>query len=145
MYISWLLKFLGMFFCAKLTKPCPHARTFQLVSQQSLVSINNKNPKIVTKRPRVATTVPSDTQRHHWGFGIPGYTFGSSIQARANPTTFLGFCSPGDYRQYIESPMGASTFNSTEKSLTFTIYDCILRIRPKRVCYSTKVSLWTSN
>ena len=49
-----------------------------------LTSINNKNPNILTKRPPVAT-VPSGTQRHHWGIGIPGYTFGSSIQARAIP------------------------------------------------------------
>ena len=57
-----------------------------------------------------------------------------------NPTIFLRLCSPGDYRQSIESPMGVPTFNSTEKALTFTIYDCILRIRPKNVCYLTKVS-----
>ena len=69
MYIWWLLTFLGCFFCGKLTKPCRHARTFQLVSQKSLESINNKNPKIFTKRPLVATTVPSGTQRHHWGIG----------------------------------------------------------------------------
>ena len=77
--------FLGVFFYGKLTKPCRHARTFQLVSQQNLTSINNKNLNILTKRPPVATTVPSGTQRHHWGIGIPGYTFGSSIQARAIP------------------------------------------------------------
>ena len=58
----------------------------------------------------------------------------------SNPTTFLGLCSPGDYRQSIESPMGVPTFNSTEKALTFIIYDCILRIRSKKVCYLTKVS-----
>ena len=48
------------------------ARTFQLVSQQSLASINNKNPQNFNKRPPVATTIPSGTQRHHWGIGIPG-------------------------------------------------------------------------
>ena len=48
--------------------------------------------------------------------------------------------SPGDYRQSIESPMDVPTFNSTEKALTFNIYYCILRIRPKKVCYLTKVS-----
>ena len=97
MYIWWLLKFLGVFFCGKLTKSCRHARTFQLVIQQSLASNNNKNPIILTKRPPVATlannnnknptilstTVPSGTRRHPWGIGIPGYTLGSSIQARA--------------------------------------------------------------
>ena len=34
--------------------------------------------------------------------------------------TFLVLCSPVDYRQSIESPIGVPTFNSTEKSLTFT-------------------------
>ena len=71
MYIWWLLTFLGwVFFCGKLTKPCRHARTFQLVSQQSI----NKHLKILTKRTPVATTVPSGTQRHPWALvyrGIP--------------------------------------------------------------------------
>ena len=72
-----------VFFCENLTKPCRHARTLQLFNQQSLASIKNKNPTILTKRPPVASTVPSGTQRHHWGIGKPGYTFGSSIQAHA--------------------------------------------------------------
>ena len=58
----------------------------------------------------------------------------------SNPSTFLGFCSPGDYRQSIQSPIGVPTFNSTENALTFTIYDCILRIWPPKVFYLTKVS-----
>ena len=81
-YSWWLLKFLEVFFCGKLTKPCRQARTFQLISQQVLTS---KTLKILTKRSPVATTVPSGTQRHHWGIDISGYTFGSSIQARAFP------------------------------------------------------------
>ena len=51
--------------------PC---QNFPLVSQQSVASINNKNPTILTKRLPVATTVPSGTQRHHWAlvyWGIP--------------------------------------------------------------------------
>ena len=106
----------GCFFCGKLTKHYRHARTFQLVSQltgqpvampelsnwsvsqlvsqQSLASINNKNPKILTKRPPVATTVPSGTQRHHVGIGILGYTFGSSIQARTIPPPSWGSALP---------------------------------------------------
>ena len=91
-YIWWLLKFVGVFFVWKAYQTCRHARTFQLVSQQSLASINNKTPKILTKRPPVATTVPSGTQRHHWGIGIPGYTFGCSIQTRAIPQPSWGSC-----------------------------------------------------
>ena len=90
MYIWWLLKLLGVFFCGKLTKFCRFARTVQLVSQRSLASINNKNPTILTKRLPVVTTVPSGTQHHHYGIGILGYTFGSSIQARAIPSPSWG-------------------------------------------------------
>ena len=36
--------------------------------------------------------------------------------------------------------MGVPKFNSTEKALTSTIYDCIPRIQPKKVCYLTKAS-----
>ena len=43
-------------------------------------------------------------------------------------------------RQSIESPMGVPIFNYTENTLKFAIYDCVLRLRPKEVCYLTKVS-----
>ena len=102
MYISWLLKFVGVF-CGKLTKPCRHARTFQLVSQQSLASINNKNQIFLTKRPPVATTVPSGTQRHHWEHWYTGVYHRIFDPGPSNPTTFLGLCFPGDYRQSIVS------------------------------------------
>ena len=59
-----------------------------------LTNINNKNPKILTKRPPVAITVPAGTQRHHCAIGIPGYTFGSSIQARAIPPPSWGSAPP---------------------------------------------------
>ena len=49
----------GVFFGGKLIKPCHHARTFQLVSQQNLASFINRKPKILTKLPSVATTVLS--------------------------------------------------------------------------------------
>ena len=115
MYIWWLLKFLGVFF---------------------VCVINNKTHTILTKRPPVATTVPSGI------IGALVYRVYLRIfdSGPSNPTTFLGLCSPGDYRQSIESSMGVPTFNSTEKSLAFTIYDCILIIRPKEVYYLTKVS-----
>ena len=68
----------------------------------------------------------------HWYTGIYLRIFDPGP---SNATTFLGHCSPGDYRQSIESSMGVPIFNSTENALTFTIYDCILRIRSKKVCY----------
>ena len=50
----------------------------------------------------------------------------------SNHTTFQGLCSPGDHMQSVEFQMGVPIFNTTETALTFTIYDCILRIRKKR-------------
>ena len=126
MYIWWLLKCGG---CGKLTKPYRHSRTFQVVSQRSLACINNKNSNILTKWPPVATTRPSGTQRHHWSIGVGGYTFGSSIQARAIPPPSWGSALPVTT---IESPMGVLIYNSAEKALAFAIYDCIRRIRPNR-------------
>ena len=85
-YIWWLLKFFGCFFVKR---------------------INNKNPKILTKRPPVATTAPSGTQCHHWGIGIPGYTFGSSIQAEQShhlPEALLSRWLQAVYRVFNERP-----------------------------------------
>ena len=119
----------GCFFCGKFTKLCRHARTFQLV----LSSCQN---------------FPTGPLRHpapslgHWYTGVYLRIFDPGP---SNSTTFLELCFPGDYRQSIESPMGVPTFNPTEKSLTFTIYDCILRIRPKRCVIWRKLALWTSN
>ena len=85
------LNFWGCFYCGKLTKPWRHARTFQLVNQQSLASINNKNPKILTKK--TAACSHHCSLRHpapslgHW---YTGYTFGSSIQALAIPPPSWG-------------------------------------------------------
>ena len=124
MYIWWLLKCLGVFFLWKAYQTLWSCQNFppgqqSLASinkayqtlwsceifppdQQSLASINNKNPAILTKRTPVATTVPSGTQRHQWGIGIRGHTFGSLIQARAIPTPSWGSALPVT----IESPMG---------------------------------------
>ena len=68
MYIWWFLKFLVVFFCGKLTKPCRHPRTVQLLPCQNFptcLSANPgkyyKEPKILTKRLPVVTTVLSGT------------------------------------------------------------------------------------
>ena len=60
----------------------------------------------------------------------------------SNPTTFLGLCSPSDFRQSMESPMGVTTFKSTEKAHTSTTYDCILRIWQKR-CVISSINIKT--
>ena len=97
-------------FCGKLTKPCRHARTFQLVSQHSLASTNNKKPQNFNKPAACSHHCPL---RHpaqslgHWYTGVYLRIFDSGP---SNPTTFLGLCSPGDYRQSIQSPMGVPIF-----------------------------------
>ena len=88
MYIWWLLKFVGFFV-------------------ESL-------QKIFTKRPPVATTVPSGTQRHHWGIGIPGYTFESSIQARAIPSS-----SGGSAPRWLQTVYRVSNFMAAILSAIF--------------------------
>ena len=103
---------------------------------------NKQNPKILTKRLPVATTVPSGTQHHHLGHWYTGVYLRIFDPDPSNPTTFLGLCSLDDYRQSIESPMGILTFNSTEKALKFTIYYCILRLQPRQFDIWRNLSLW---
>ena len=98
---------LWVFFCGKLTKPCRHARTFQLVSQQSVASINNKNHNILTKRPPVATNVPSGTQRHHWGLvyrGIPSDLRSRPEQSHHLPGALLSRWLQAVYRDSNRRP-----------------------------------------
>ena len=58
-----------------------------------------------------------------------------------NPTNLLGALLTRDYRQSIESPMGVPTVKSTEATLTFTIFDCVLRLRPTKVLLYTNYTI----
>ena len=58
----------------------------------------------------------------------------------SNPSTLLGLCSPVDDRQCIKSPMSVAKINSTEKALSLTICDCILRFRSKKVVFYVNFS-----
>ena len=137
MYIWWLLKFVEVFFFWKAYQTLSRCQNFPTAQPAKLVKLTTKTQKL---KKNAACN-------HHCPLRHPAPSLGqwyTVVYLRifdpgpSNPTTFLGLCSPGDYRQSIESPMGVSTFNCTEKSLTFTIYDCILRIRSKKVCYLTK-------
>ena len=75
------LHFLRCFLCGKLTETCHCVRIALKVSQQSVASIINKHYKILINRLYVGTAVHSGTQRLHFGIGVAGYTFRSSIQA----------------------------------------------------------------
>ena len=129
------LNFWGCFFVESLRNP---------VAIPELASINNKNPTILTKRPPVAITVPSGTQRHPWALvyrGIP-----SDLRSRpSNSTTFLGLCSPGDYRQSIESPMGVPP-STLQKRRSHSLFMIIFwEYGQKRCVIWRKLALRTSN
>ena len=115
--------------------------------------LSTKKTGILTKRPPVAATAsvkyfqqksqhfykmaawsyhcPLWHEHRHWFIGIPGYTFHPD---QSIPTTFLcsAYLVTTGSLHSTESPMGVLTFNSTENTLKFTIYDYILRFRQKR-------------
>ena len=144
MYIWWLLKFCGVSFCGNFTKPCRHARTFQLVSQKSLASINNKNPTIFTKRPLVATTVPSGTQRHHWGIGIPGIP--SDLRSRPEQSHHLPGALLPQWLQAVCSLQWASQPSTLQKMRLHLLFMIVFWEYGKKRCVIwRKLALWTSN
>ena len=94
MYIWWFLNFCVIF----LWKACHDVKTVHLISPQSLASFINKNSNIFTKWS-VANTVNSGTNT----------IIGALVYLRIfdsipnNSTTFLGLCSPCEYRLLIVS------------------------------------------
>ena len=141
MYFWWLLNFLLVFFCGKLTKPCRHVQTFQLASQQSLASIIKKKNKIFNKTAACRChNCPLWHEHHHWGICIPGYIFRSLIQARTISPPSWG-SAPRWLQAVYRVSNGRPPFNSTEKVLKFTIYDCILRLW-KKVWFWWYLSFW---
>ena len=121
-FIWWLLKFLVVFFCGKLTKPCCHARTFKLVSQQSLTSIIfNKSAACIHHHCPL-------WHKHVTGAlvyrGIP-----SDLRTRPEIHHLPGALLPSWWLQAVYSlPKGDPTFNYTEKALELTIYDYDLKL-----------------
>ena len=117
-----------------LTKPCDRqvcsstahqvsqVSQVRQVSQQSLTSTYNKSQNInkitdCSHHCLLRSPVPS---MGHWYIGVClrfYYDLGPS-----NPTTFLGLCTSGDYRQWIESLVGVSTFNYSTQVHWFGIY-----------------------
>ena len=79
------------FLCGVITKSRRHARTAQLVSQQSLASIINKKQKQNC----------GQYEQRHCGIDIPGYTFGSMIEGRAIPPPSGGSAPRGLQAIYI--------------------------------------------
>ena len=126
--------FVCCFHCGKLPNVCHCVGIAQNDSQQSVASTIIKYHTALTERLTVATADLSGTQRIHWGIGVPGI-LSDFRSSPSSPTTFLGLCSLGDYRQCIESPLIGPAFNSTEIGLTFTIYDCVLTLRSKKVLF----------
>ena len=138
-FFDGFINFWGCFFVESLPNPVAMPELSNWSASKAWQVLTTKTPNF-NKRAACSHHCP---HRHpapslgHWYTGVYLRIFDLGL---SNPTTFLGLCSSGDYRQSKESPMDVPTFNSTEKSLTFTIYDCIPRIRPKNMCYLTKVS-----
>ena len=120
----------GVFvFAESLSKPVAK-RELSNWSVSKAWQVLTKKIKILRKRPAVATCLLMHAAPT-FGNWFTGVYLRIIYLGPSNHTTFQGLCSPGDYRQSIESPVGVPTFNSTEKALIFTIYDCILRTRPQ--------------
>ena len=115
------------FLCENLTKPYHCVRIAQKVSHQSVPSIINKRHTILTKRLSVAIVIIGELV--YWG--VPSHLWSIPEQFHHLPGALL----PGNNRQCVESPMDFVTISSTEKPLTLTICDCILRFRSKRVLF----------
>ena len=118
------------FLCGKLAKPC---HCIRIAKSQSA-----KHGKYYQQTPShfINTAVFSHRcpLRHpapwsgHWYAGIYRRTFDPGP---CNPTTHLWLRAAGYYLQSIECQMDVPSFNSSEKALTITIYDCVLRFRSK--------------
>ena len=124
MYFLWLLKFLVFFLFESLPSRAamPNWCFFLFESLPIRTAMPNfptcqpaRPGKYYQQKPQNKKKMAACSHRchlckehRHLCIGIPGYTFGSVIQAPSpsNLTTFLGLCSPDDYRQSIESPMG---------------------------------------
>ena len=139
MYNWWLVKFVGVFFCGMLTKPCRHDRTFKLVSQQSWASINNKNSKILTKRLAVATTVPSGTQRQSGGIGIPGIP--SDLRSRPELSHHLPAALLSRWLQEVHRVFNGRRNRQLYRKDAYIhhFYDCVLWMRPKKLTFINKL------
>ena len=94
-YIWRFLWFFVAFSLRKANQTMPQCQNCPTVSQQCVASFFYKHLNILTKPLLIATAVPTGTQRHHRGIGIPGYTFVSSIQARSIPPPSSGCAHTG--------------------------------------------------
>ena len=90
---------------------------YRLTASKWITFIKNENDEFIIFLHFYVYLMAS----HHCPLRHPAPSFGHCYTGYifdpgpSNPTTFLGLCSPCDYRQSIESPMGVPTFNSIEK------------------------------
>ena len=116
---------------------CRHARTAQLVSQQSLASTINKVPKLLTKRLPVATTVPIRTNTVigalvYWG--IPSDLRSRPEQFYHLPGALLTWWLQVANRVYNGHPH----LQLYRKSTYFHYLWLYFQIKAKKVWYLTK-------
>ena len=88
---------------------------------------------------------PSGTQHHHWGLGIPGYTFGSSIQARAIPPPSWG-SAPSVTTGSLSSLQWTSPPSTLQKRHSHSLFMIVFwEYGQKRCVIWRKLALCTSN
>ena len=131
MYISWFfLHFWWCFFVESLANRAAMPELFNW-------SINKKTPYF-----NRTTACPLWPEYRHWGIGIPGNTFGYTIQAWTI-SHLPGARLPRWLQVSIEFPTDVSVFNATEKIVfIFTIYDYIFRLRQIRCDIWRNLSHW---
>ena len=131
MYIWLLLKFVWVFFV------------------ESLPNMKNKNSQILTKRSPVAITVPSGTQRHHWGIGIPALYRGIHSDLRSRPEQSHHL--PGALlSQWVQAVYRVSNGRSPpsilQKRRLHSLFMIVFGEYGKQICVTwRKLALWTSN
>ena len=119
----------GVFFAEN----CHCVRIALKVSQQSVASIINKQCKILINRLYVGTAVHSGIQRHHWGIGLAGYTFTSSIQARAIAPPSSGSAPPVTTGSLWSLQWASPPSTLQKRPLPALFIGCFLRFRSKKV------------
>ena len=124
--------FCGVFFLRKSYQTMPLYQNCPICQSAKSAKYYRQTSQILTKRLSVATVIIGALVHR----GVSSHPLSMPEQFHHLPGALL----PGDNRQCIESPMGIAITSSTEKSLTLTICDCILRFRSKKVLFYVNIT-----
>ena len=119
--------FCGVFFLRKSDQTMPLCQNCPICQSAKRAKYYRQTTQLLTIRLSVATVIIGTLVYR----GVPSHVWSMPEQFHHLPGALL----PGDNRQCVESPMGFATISSTEKAMTLTTCDCILRFRTKRVLF----------